>query len=203
MSIASPLALLFGSQTRVDVLTLFLMHPGESFYTREIASRIQQSPTPVVRELKKLEKIGFITSEAKANARYFSVNAQSPFFEELQSLIIKTSGIGAVIQNGLKKFSSLTFAFIYGSFATQEAGPASDIDLFLIGDVPFKELTKTIKEAEMKIKREVQFSIFPPKEFLTKLKGGNDFINQVVKGPKIMLIGEEDEFKRFSQGRMG
>lgn len=199
---SSPLYTLFGSKTRVDLLTLLLMHPGESFYTRQVADLIQQTPTPIIREIVKLEKLGLITSETKANTKYFTINEQSPLFQELQSLIIKTSGIGEVIKTGLNFFSTLPFVFIYGSFASQGAGPASDIDLFLIGEIPLKYLTKTIRDAEMKIKREIQFSIFHPKEFLKKLKEGNDFIKQVAKSPKIMLIGNEHEFKRFSQGRL-
>lgn len=195
----APLSLLFGSKTRLDLLAWFVMHPGEPFYIRQLAAILGQSPTPVFRELQKLEKLGLVTSETRANAKYFSINEQSPIFPELQSLVLKTVGVGDEIKKGLKNFREILFAFIYGSFAVREAGPQSDIDLLIIGKVPSRELTVTIKKIEMKIKREIQFSIFPPREFQNKIKAKNPFLNEVVNAPKIMLIGSEDEFNRFGK----
>ena len=196
------LHILFGSKTRADLITLFVTHPNESFYVRQLAKRICQSTTPVVRELKKLENLGLVTSETKANARYYLLNISSPIYPELQSLVLKTTGIGDILKKYLHPFSSLLFAFIYGSFTTAEAGPKSDIDLFLIGQIPANVLAKTIKEAEKQLGRELQYSLFDKKEFLKKSKEGNDFIGQIIKGPKIMLIGDENEFKRFAKTGM-
>lgn len=193
------LALLFGSKTRLNLLAWLIMHPGESFYIRQLASILGQFPSPIIRELRKLEKLGLVTAESRANARFFSINEHSPLFPELQSLILKTVGVGEEIRKSLKNFQEILFAFIYGSFAAGEAGPQSDIDLLIIGEVPPKELTITIRKIEMKIKREIQFSVFPFREFQSKLKAGNPFLNQVAKSPKIMLMGSEDEFKRFGK----
>lgn len=197
----TPLYLLFGSKTRADLIALVTMHPGESFYIRQLATLLKQSPTPVIRELEKLEKLGLVTSEVKANAKYFKVNSESPFFPELQSLVLKTVGIARVINTSLKGFKGLIFAFIYGSFATKEAGIKSDIDLFLISKATIDSLilAKAIKAAEIEIGREIQYSLFDMKEFLKKWKKGDDFINNVVRSPKIMILGDENGFKRFTK----
>ncbi len=193
----SPLYSLFGSKTRVNLIILLVMHPGEAYYIRQLASLLKQSVTPVVRELAKLEQLGLVTSETKANAKYFIVNQQSPFFPELQSLVLKTAGVGDLLRDQFKTLASLAFAFIYGSFAKGEATPKSDIDLFFIGEIPVNQLTKAVKSAEMRIGREIQYSFFDPKEFLKKLQEGNAFIKQVAKAKKIMLIGEIRDFRRY------
>jgi len=195
----SSLGLLFGSKTRADLLTQFLLHPGESYYIRELAGLIGQSPTPVIRELSKLEKLGLVTGEMKANAKYYTVNMASFLFPDLQSLILKTAGLGDVLSEHLKELPSIRFAFIYGSFADASAGPDSDLDLMLVGNARLSALTKVVRAAEKRLGREVQYSIFDEKEFLKKLKAKNEFIMQAVKGARIMLIGEEDEFRRFSK----
>lgn len=190
---------LFGSKTRVDLLMQLITHPGESFYIRQLAALIKQSPTPVVRELSNLENMGIVVSESKANAKYYSINTKSSIFPELKSLIFKTLGFGDIIRKHFKNIKSVSYVFIYGSFATGEAEPKSDIDLMIIGKIPLKILTKVIKDIETRLNREIQYSIFDTKEFLQKLKMENDFILQVVDGPKIMLIGGEDEFRRFAE----
>lgn len=199
----SALYSLFGSKTRADLIMLFAIHPGEAFYIRQLAGLVKQSPTPVIRELEKLERLGFVTSETKANAKYYLVNTESPIYPELQSLVLKTAGVGETFKECLQSFNGLIFAFIYGSFATQNAGSRSDIDLFLIGKTPLSisplTLAKAVKTVEEKVQREIQYSLFDQREFLKKLKEGNDFIRHVVKGPKIMILGDENEFKRFAK----
>lgn len=200
-TLSSSLVLLFGSKTRVDLLTLFVMHPGEAFYVRQIAGLLNQSTTPVVRELARLEQLDLLTSEKKANAKYFFMNRQSPIFQELKSLILKTTGLADILRKALKPLATLSFAFVYGSFASGEMGPKSDVDLFLIGNASLSSLTKAVRAAGSKLGREVQYSIFDEEEFLRKLKKNDDFVRQVVSGPKIMIVGDIGEFERFAKTR--
>lgn len=195
----SSLVLLFGSKTRTDLLAQFLLHPGESYYIRQLAGLISQSPTPVIRELSRLEELGLVAGEMRANAKYYTVNIASPLFPDLQSLMLKTAGLGDVLRAHLKELLSIRFAFIYGSFADGSAGPASDLDLMLIGKATLASLTKVMRAAEQRLGREIQYSIFDAKEFAKKLKAKNEFIMQVMDGSRIMLIGDEDEFGRFSK----
>lgn len=190
---------LLGSKTRADLITLLVMHPGESFYLRQIAGLLEQSTTPVVRELEKLTEIGFVASETKAHAKYFFANPHSPLYPELESLVLKTAGLGERLRAYLKPFPQILFAFIYGSFAAKKGGPKSDVDLFLLGQAPPMVLAKAMRAAEAKLGREIQYSLFDRNEFLKKMKEGNDFLLQVLKGPKIMILGELREFKRFAK----
>lgn len=199
MSTISALNSLFGSKTRVVLLAHLVLHPGEAFYLRQLAKLLGQSLTPIVRELKQLEELGLVVSETKANAKYFSMNTLSPLFPEIKSMILKTVGVGDLLRRSLARFRSLEFAFIYGSFAGGKPLPTSDLDIFIIGEAPYPELTKVIKNIEDKIGREVQYSIFDRKEFLKKVTDKNDFITEVIQGPKIMLVGAENEFERFTK----
>jgi len=191
------LQLLFGSKTRVDVLVLLLTHPDEQFYVRQIAEIIAQSPTPVLRELAKFEQLGLVTSEHRAHAKYWTVNTKCALYPELHSLILKTVGVGDAIRAHLGSFSSLKFAFMYGSFASGEVSPTSDVDLMLVGTVPLADLTRAIKEIEQRLRREVQYSIFSEDEFLKRITEKNNFVMNIINSPKIMLIGGDDEFGRF------
>jgi DNA-binding transcriptional ArsR family regulator len=55
---------LFGSKTRVKLLHLFLNHPGQSFYVREITRVIDEQINSVRRELSNMLEVGVITSDS-------------------------------------------------------------------------------------------------------------------------------------------
>lgn len=68
----------------------------------------------------KLERTGVFLSENKGNLVYYYLNQSYPLFEELKSIIFKTSGAPKMLQNILEKFNGVSQDFIYGSFDTGE-----------------------------------------------------------------------------------
>ena len=72
------------------------------------------------RELIKLKNTGLFLSEDKGNLVYYYLNQSHPLFEELKSIISKTSGASKMLHNILEKFEGINQAFIYGSFAKGE-----------------------------------------------------------------------------------
>jgi DNA-binding transcriptional regulator YhcF (GntR family) len=57
---------------------------------RGLAKLIKEDPGNIQRELKKLEKVGFLTSEKQGTTKIYSTNKQFPIFKELQSIVIKS-----------------------------------------------------------------------------------------------------------------
>ncbi len=53
---------LFGSQTRVKLLTLFLQNPDSEIFIREITRQINEQVNSVRRELNNLQSIGILTT---------------------------------------------------------------------------------------------------------------------------------------------
>ncbi|MDA3840682.1 MAG: hypothetical protein PF572_06390 [Patescibacteria group bacterium] len=62
------LAKLFGSKARVKILKLFLLHPEEKYYIREISRNIGLQINSVRRELENLEKFGLLKSFSSKNS---------------------------------------------------------------------------------------------------------------------------------------
>jgi predicted nucleotidyltransferase len=50
-------------------------------------------------------------------------------------LFAKTAGVVPTLQSALARFSSITWAFVYGSIARNDEAAQSDIDLMIIGSV--------------------------------------------------------------------
>ncbi len=56
------LSKLFGSTARVKILKLFLLHPNEKYYIRQLARDLSLQLNSVRRELDNLETFGILTS---------------------------------------------------------------------------------------------------------------------------------------------
>jgi len=190
---------LFSSKARVEILKLFLFNPEDSFYQRQISALTHQSIRGVQREVKKLQGLGLIERSVQGNRVYYKVNKNCPIFEELKRILFKCTGVADALKDNLIRSDTIKFAFIYGSTAENMERLGSDIDLMVIGDVGVEELHSAVRKAERSLGREINYAIFTEKEIAKRKKGRDDFIMGVLKGKKIMLIGDEDEVLRIAK----
>ena len=185
---------LFSSKTRVEILRLFLFNADNSFYQRQISNLTKQSIRGVQREVEKLHDIGFLEKSVSGNRVYYKVNRNNPIFEDLKSIFFKSLGIAEALKENLQG-KKIIIAFIYGSYARGQENLLSDIDLMVIGNISSKELSGLLSGLKTELMREINYAVFPLKEFIDKAVQKDNFINSVSKDKKIFIIGSEDELK--------
>ncbi|MFO7929701.1 MAG: nucleotidyltransferase domain-containing protein [Candidatus Humimicrobiaceae bacterium] len=187
---------LFSSKTRVEVLKLFLLNADEIFYQRQISKLTAQPIRGVQREVEKLSKIGLIESSVQGNRNYYKLNKACPIAQDLKNIFLKTVGVAKVLKESLSK-ERIKFAFIYGSYAKGEESFLSDIDLMVIGDILSKELSRILSEPKQKLRRVINYAVFPLNEFIKKANQKDHFINSILNDSKIYIIGSEDGLREF------
>lgn len=187
---------LFTSKVRTELLSTLFLRPDRAFYVREVARITGEDYKNVSRELRNLEEIGLLSSRKQGNLKYFSLNKEFPIYKELKSIFVKTRGAVAVLKDALSKVRGIDFAFIYGSLASGTESAESDIDMMVMGKIALERLLKLIREPERILAREINPSLFDLAEVKRRVKARDPFIVEVLGGPKIMLIGDEDGLPR-------
>ena len=187
----------FSSRTRARIIAAFALRPGERLYLREVSRLIKADVRAVKQELDRLERLGFLKSETSGNRRYIEVNQAFPIYPELKAIALKTIGLGETLRAALTSTSDIRLAFVYGSVAKGEETPGSDLDLFILGEVSGPLLHKALAKAKAALNREINTSRFTAKEALERLKKGDSFLMDIMSGPKIFIIGTDDELARI------
>jgi predicted nucleotidyltransferase len=193
---------LFG-RTRTAVLSLLYGHPDESFYLRQLVRATGSGNGATQREVKQLSAAGLIVRKNIGPQTHYQANRHSPIFAELRKLLLKTAGARELLREALAPIrDSIHVAFVYGSIATQTDRPESDMDLMIIGTADFDDVVSRLASAQAQLRREINPSIYPAKEWRTKLAAGNHFLNDVAKAPKLFIIGSENELRELSPKRL-
>ena len=185
---------LFG-KARGAILALLYGHPDQSFYYRQITRQLDGvSDGALQRELDTLSRLGLIDRSTVGRQVFYRVNRNHPVFPELRALVAKTVGAIQVLRSALTSLANgISLAFIYGSMARQEERAESDIDLLIVGKVTPEDVIARLADVESSLGRAVNPTVYSVAEFKTKLGSGNHFLNSVVRGKKVFLIGDEDE----------
>ncbi|NCN39544.1 MAG: hypothetical protein COY38_03535 [Candidatus Aenigmarchaeota archaeon CG_4_10_14_0_8_um_filter_37_24] len=186
---------LFTSVTRVSILQL-LIFSGKSYHLREISRNIKKSPIYVSKEIANLKNLGLINEAKTGKMRIFKVNKNSPIYTEIKNILLKTDFIGELIKENLNG-QKIKFAFIFGSFSRGEELEGSDIDLFVIGDAKENSILEIIQKLEKKVGREINLICWDEETFKNKMRGNNHLLMDIFQHQIIMLIGDEDELRKF------
>jgi DNA-binding transcriptional ArsR family regulator len=75
------------SKTRSKLLRLFLTHIDNRYYLRELERMLDESLSPLRRQLIKLTNMGILLVEEEANLKYYKLNKNFAGIEELKKLV--------------------------------------------------------------------------------------------------------------------
>jgi len=187
---------LFGSKTRVKLLSLFLNNPNRPYYVREITRKVDEQINSVRRELSNLLAIGIIRSEGNNNKLYYEVNQDYQFYAPLRAVFtnaaLETPDLQDTREDNelikkLRATGNVQLAFETGSFVRDQS---VNVDLFIMGDVNRARVSKLVTEMEQELGREINYTIMTPEEFGYRQRLNDRFLSGVLGAKKIMLVDE-------------
>jgi len=187
---------------RQEILTATLLSPEKSWYLSELAAHLGTSPSSLQRELETLANSGILVRTQDGRRTYYRAQTASPVFNELRDLLAKTAGIIPVLNSELTQLDGkIKWAAIYGSIARGEEQAQSDIDLLVVGPVGMTELLPVLRRVEQQFGREVNVTRYSESEFLAKRHGRDHFLNSVLKGKLITIVGSSNELEKTASRR--
>ncbi len=189
------LEILGRSKIRQKIILLFVYNKEKEFYLSEIARRVKTSAGTAQRELNKLRNMDLVTFWKKGNLCLYKLNPSFPLLEEIEAIVRKTLGIEVELRKALAGIEGIRWAFTFGSHAKGTMRADSDIDLFVIGSMNEDDVYHALRIVEETVGREINYHLSRETEFAEKSKEGS-FYKEIAAGP-LMLIGREDELKRF------
>jgi predicted nucleotidyltransferase len=184
-------------KTRQAILAATFLEPQKWWYMRELARHLHLTPSTLQRELDSLVRGGILRQRREGKHVYFQPATDSPIFENLRGLMLKTAGLADIVRKALKPFADrIQWAFIYGSMARGEEHAASDVDLMIIGRIGLAEVSSPLRKLEQRLNRSINPTIYTSDQLADKAKSNQQFISEVLRSKKIFLLGDVSEFDR-------
>lgn len=194
---------LFGSDTRLKLLRIFLHNPSESFFVRELVRRLGTQIHAVRRELMNLEKFGLIheaktppgdpTEEAargpESQRKYYQVDTKHLLYPELKALVVKSDLLTQEdLVHRLKAAGTVTMLILTGRFV---GNPGGSTDMLVVGLVNKRILQELVTQCEKEFGHEVNYTVLTPREFRYRKEVTDRFLYEILEGKKIVLMDTE------------
>ena len=168
---------LFSSQTRVKLLSTFLLHPDQEYFIRELTRLLSEQINSIRRELENLKNIGLVKSRSRNRKKYFRVDPTFELFTDLRNMFGKAVQGESVFLSELKRLPGIRLLVLAGTFIGEE----DRVDLLIVGDISKESVEKLL--AQDPSMRHVKYSIFSQADFLYRLHLKDKFIKDILESP--------------------
>jgi uncharacterized protein len=188
----SLLSEILSSGVRAEFFRLLFGFNSAEIHLREIQRLSGFAIGSVRQEASKLVRLGLILRRKDGNRVYFQASRNHPLYRDIHNITLKTSGVVDLLRAALGQLP-VRFAFVFGSMASGAERPESDIDLFVVGQTGLRALVKALKQCPELTGREINPNIMTEKEFVKRRNEREHFVTSVLKLPKLMIVGTENE----------
>ncbi|MAF81274.1 hypothetical protein CL628_04650 [bacterium] len=176
-----PLEKIFGSRTRVKIITLFTTGVKRPYYVREIARNIDERLNAVRRELGILQKVGMLTTHTNKRRKYYELNPNFILLSELSGIMHKSGpGIEDTLFKNIERLSGLKYACASGYFTGAADAPT---DLLFVGTLNEQQLDKAVKLVEEQLDREITYTPMTENEFKYRRDFNDVFLRNIFSRP--------------------
>lgn len=187
---------LFGSKTRLKLLSIFLHHPDQAFFVRELTRRIGAQIHSVRRELANLCALGIVSTSGGEGAKgvasslrkkYFKVNREFVLYDELQSLLRKAQVLlEQKLVDRMTAVGDIRYLALCGTFL----GERAPTDLLIVGRVSPLAVERVLKRFEQDVGYEVNYTIMTPEEFSYRRDITDRFLYSILEGKKMVMVNK-------------
>ncbi len=205
------LAKLFGSNTKVKLMRLFLFNEDIAYPLSEIVERTKSQQNDVKKEIAGLLNIALIKKRTitrdvnikkgkkiqikKVQDVGYFLDHKFPYLQALKNLLITVSLHAD--DNLVKKFSSVgrIKLFMASGLFIQEWD--TRVDLLIVGDdINFTKLDSVIKSIEAEVGKEIIYSAFETSDFEYRYDMHDRLIRDIVDFPHATLVDKLEIDKR-------
>ncbi len=210
---------LFGSNTRVKILKLFILHPKERFYIRQISRDLKLQLNSVRRELENLEQFGLLTANNLNKNEDLGLvetisdqGAAKKSREKKLDINVKSEKKYYQADTDFVLYEEIKSLLIKAQFLyerdfvdkLQKAGKPrlliltgffvnkqnGLVDMLLVGRFNKPRLIKIIRDLEGELGKEVNFAVMDLREFKYRKDITDVFLYDILEGKKIVAIDD-------------
>ncbi|MEK7085422.1 MAG: hypothetical protein AAB953_00205 [Patescibacteria group bacterium] len=167
---------LFTSNTRIKLLTVFLMNPGEEYFIRELTRKLDEQINSIRRELDNLKRMGFLRTKTKNRKKYYFTNPNFILIEELKSIIIKALSSNEAMVKDIAGMGNVKVLVLSGLFVDKST---SSVDMLIVGDVDKEKLTQYINN-DLRTKRPIKFTVMNEEDYRYRLSCKDKFLTDII-----------------------
>ncbi|MBD3330841.1 hypothetical protein GF354_04920 [Candidatus Peregrinibacteria bacterium] len=170
---------IFTSNTRIKLLTVFILNEKEEFYIRELTRMLDEQINSVRRELDNLKKAGFLRSKIKNRKKYYNLNKDFILYEEIKGIILKLNTDKDKIAKDIMKTGDIKLLILSGQFVDKGT---DSVDMLIVGEIDKEKMSEYLSN-DLRTQRSVKYAIISEEDYRYRINCKDRFITELLSDP--------------------
>lgn len=185
------------SRTRDAVVRELFSEPHVAFHVRGLARRTGEAVANVHRELRRLERAGWVLRGSEKNRVLYRVNESHPLYAEMERLVAKTVGVPRVVGAALFDVPGIEFAALVDLGEGSSLGAATPLRLLVVAATtdPGPDVTAAVRPAEQWLGRTITSDVVGVNELRRRVGRGEPSVLRLLSRPRTVLVGDEHRLR--------
>lgn len=177
---------IFGSKTRVQLITLFVRNPDRQFYVREVSRITGQYINAIRRELLNLVQVGLLKTNAHVHKRFYALDSAFFLHDEIKELFIKSKVfLENDLTNALKEVGDVKLLLFTGSFTAVD----TPSDILIVGEgLNAGQLREILERFSSSMGQEIRYTVFSTSEYQYRKDISDKFLNTIFSNKNIIFV---------------
>lgn len=186
---------LFISKVRIKAIKHFFMNPDQPIHLRAAVRELNEEINAVRRELTRMEEIKLLIAEKRGNRKYFRLNPDFLYYDDLLGMVHKTFGLGGEIVSSASKLGEVQFALLSQGYVWGEYFGTHVIDLVVVGKgIDMSVLDEIVSREEKKSHRNIHYTVLSTTDYELHKRRKDQFLLELMAQNKVMLVGRSADF---------
>ena len=195
MKVSAPsLVPILRSDAQGRILARVLADPDKRHSLSDLVAATGTSMPTVLREVRRGEQAGILTTEKVGPMRRVSARVDHPLYDAVRRIIVATYGPPAVVAEEFAGVGGAEAVLLIGSWAARylgEAGRApNDVDVLVIGDADRDLVDDAAQRAEEQIGMPVQATVRTQSQWRSER---SSFIREVKSRPLVIVLANDEQ----------
>lgn len=178
---------LFVSKARVKLLAYIFLKPKEPFYLRKIARVTECGVNSIVRELKRLERLGLLFAKTTRAKKLYYLNPDFPLLNELRAIFHKELGLGGQLLSLRKHLGKIELIVLTKTFVEGSVSSPEDLDLLIVGEPDLRMINVCVENAQEISEKELNYMVLKPQDYQIRLRRRDPVITKALKDGNIII----------------
>lgn len=152
------------------------MNQNEEYFIRELTRMLDEQINSVRRELDNLKKMGLLRAKTKNRKKYYHVNKEFMFLDELKSIFVKALSSNENLAKDISKMGDIKLLALTGLFKNE---PTTTVDMLIVGSVDADKLEQYLND-QVRTQRPVKFAVMNEDDYRYRVSCHDAFIQSIV-----------------------
>jgi hypothetical protein len=190
-------------RTRDAIVRELFAEPHVEWHARGLARQTGEAIANVHRELRRLDRSGWLVKRREANRILYRIDEEHPLYFEMRGLVAKTVGVGSVLAAALHGVGGVVHASYLELPGEGRPSVSGALHVVVVGGADPAAVAAALRPAAQWLGRPISSDVYSVNDLRRGLSRRDPYMVRLLGSRRMTLLGDERQLRALAGDALG